>query len=433
MPRNDENATRSIFMAQWINWAVTMSAFVAVLALPFVVSKTWLPLPVAGMAYALLVFSRRLSNGERPGCVIILRYGISVLIWSAIVMEIINILNSNMLLDGMIDWSTSNHDIPYITCLILSPVMALVAAWHLLTKDKSNFCADCRARTGYTRGDNVVSRIYENESRYQLQMLLLVSLSLSAAQWWYYGAYYININMNRPDRFFFNIMPILVFLFMIVFMMMRYTNMSLIIGPMTAAQGRGSSVVRFLVLAGDRLLLSRNDNGRWDTPATADVLSRDFISESDASREFSRISDIGSFTLKFLYANKSHDNSTEIIHYAAFIDDDISDPRAGRLDGEWLTLDRLDRMMRSAQLSAELANEIFRIFTITMAWKTYTPDGRRRYPIKRYRPTFRLRDFKDWDVDYSDLKWLSVANNNEDRPFFRTRRLWRRLTGQTMK
>ena len=61
-----------------------------------------------------------------------------------------------------------------------------------------------------------------------------------------------------------------------------------------------------------------------------------------------------------------------------------------------------------------------------MAWKTYDRDGRRLYPIKNYRPTFRFRDFKTWDVDYNDLHWLDVATNNEDKPFYRLRRFWRK-------
>lgn len=64
-----------------------------------------------------------------------------------------------------------------------------------------------------------------------------------------------------------------------------------------------------------------------------------------------------------------------------------------------------------------------------MAWKTYDREGKRLYPIKHYRPTFRLRDLKDWDVDYSDTSWFAVAENNQDRPFFRTRKFWRKITG----
>ena len=117
--------------------------------------------------------------------------------------------------------------------------------------------------------------------------------------------------------------------------------------------------------------------------------------------------------------------SAEVIHYAAFVDKDST----GVLEGKWTSLDEIDRLMRRSRLSADMCDEVYRIFTVTMAWKTYSREGKRLYPIKHYRPTFRLRDFRDWAVDYEDPVWLDVASNNEDRPFYRTRRLWRRLTG----
>lgn len=431
MPRADQNATHRIFMSLWFNWAMTMLALCVTIFLAQIVSKAWMPLPVALLAYSLLVYSRRVSASS--GCVMILRYGMSVLIWTAIIMATINVLNSRMLLDGLIDWSNSNRDIPYITILIMAPVMFFSSLWHILIDRNSHFCDACRARNGHVQGNNVVSRIYDNESSYQLQVLLFVSATLTAVEYWYYFTYYININFNNPDRFFFVFMPLLIMAFMVVFMLMRYTNMSRIIGPMTIGESNDMSIVRYLVLAGDCLLLDKGVDGRWDTPASAEVEPISFLSEADATADFKRISDIDGASLRFLYANKTHSNTAQILHYAAFLDDNCHEAFTGRLRGEWFTLDMLDRMMRTADLSAELSNELYRIFTITMAWKTYTPEGRRRYPIKRYRPTFRLRDLKNWDVDYDDLHWFDVANNNEDRRFFRTRRLWQRLTGQSSR
>ena len=65
-----------------------------------------------------------------------------------------------------------------------------------------------------------------------------------------------------------------------------------------------------------------------------------------------------------------------------------------------------------------------------MAWKTYDENGYRRYPIKNYHPTFRLRDFGQWSVDYQDPVWLYVANFNQDKPMFHVRRLLRKLSGR---
>lgn len=64
-----------------------------------------------------------------------------------------------------------------------------------------------------------------------------------------------------------------------------------------------------------------------------------------------------------------------------------------------------------------------------MAWKTYDREGKRLYPIKHYRPTFHIGDLREWNVDYDDASWFDIAHNNEDRPFFRLRKLWRRMTG----
>ena len=63
-----------------------------------------------------------------------------------------------------------------------------------------------------------------------------------------------------------------------------------------------------------------------------------------------------------------------------------------------------------------------------MAWKTYDRNGRRLYPIRHYKPTFRLRDLRDWTVDYDDETWFDVAHNNEDRRFYKLRSLWNRVT-----
>lgn len=77
-------------------------------------------------------------------------------------------------------------------------------------------------------------------------------------------------------------------------------------------------------------------------------------------------------------------------------------------------------------MSPALGAEFRRIYTVTMAWKTYDYNGKRLYPIKNYKPTFRLKDFGEWNVDYDDPNWLNIAYNNEDRFMFRLRGLWRK-------
>ena len=61
-----------------------------------------------------------------------------------------------------------------------------------------------------------------------------------------------------------------------------------------------------------------------------------------------------------------------------------------------------------------------------MAWKTYDRNGRRQYPIRNYKPTFRFRDLAKWDVDYDDPLWREIAEFNEDKPLYRIRKFFRR-------
>lgn len=425
MPRKNLDATHRLLFSLWFSWTICMLAYAIVFNLAFVVDKHWMALPVLLLSYILLVYSRRTSTNGHPGCVMLLRTTVQVLFYTALIMEICVIVVHFNLLRHIPWFKATNDAIPFITCLILAPVMAIVTMWKLVAGQNSRFCAECRARNGYAPGTSVVSRVFESETRYQMQIVLMMSLGMAAVQWWYYFAFYININFNTPDHFFFNIMPAVIVLLSCVLMWMRYTNMTLMVGPMTEPDSNVGSVVRYLIVHDDSLLLHEDEHHRYDTPATADVDVRTFLSPEDAKKLFVKVSGLEDAKLRYLYSNKAFNMSAEVIHYAAFVDNDST----GVLEGKWTSLDEIDRLMRRSRLSADMCDEVYRIFTVTMAWKTYSREGKRLYPIKHYRPTFRLRDFRDWAVDYEDPVWLDVASNNEDRPFYRTRRLWRRLTG----
>ena len=86
----------------------------------------------------------------------------------------------------------------------------------------------------------------------------------------------------------------------------------------------------------------------------------------------------------------------------------------------------MSELINNKEMAPLFSAEFIRLYTIAMAWKTYTADGKRRYLIRNYVPTFRIRDIKNWDVDYNDIRWLDVARNNQDVPMYGLRRFWRR-------
>lgn len=410
----------------WANWLVAAGSIALALLLPRLMSKVWLPLPVFILGYFVAYYERAQIELRGRGCSAVLHVSALTLFWSAAIMVIINILNSRMLLDGMINWSNSNREIPYITCLIIFPVLTIMSLWVMMRGYSQNLAEGYRARSGILPGNGAVATLQSIETRFQVRSLLYVSLALNIVEWWYYIVYYINTNMNTPDVFFFNWMPISLFVVSLLFMSTRYRNLAAIIGPIAIQSREKGTSVRYIVISGDRILLALDNFGRWDTPAVTSIGKLDAHNETAIKSAFEKIAGIDNFVLRRLY-DTTIPGEIEILHYAVFLPDEMTFENWP--DSRWLSIDEIDRLIKSAQMGAEFTDEIYRIFTITLAWKTYDAEGRRIYPIKNYRPTFKIRDMKDWDVDYSDLRWLEVARNNQDRPFFRTRRLWRRLTG----
>jgi len=392
------------------------------------IPKAWLPLPVFVLAYIELVFLR--LSESRPGAknTAAIRVSVLTLFWTATVMLAINILNSRMLLNDYIDWSRANRDIPFVTCLIAYPILSFSSLWVMIRGNSRRSRIMPLVETSDIRPDNdVVSAIYNREGRYQVKLLLFLSIAMNIVEWWYYLEYYINVNMNTPDLFFFNYMPLMLYCLSLFFVWTRYQNLAAVIGPLAATERHRGTMVRFLVLAGDRLLLALNNHDRWDTPAITFINQLEANDNNRIRKAFSNVTGASDFQTRFLYNTGVDDNKIDIVHYAVFIPEESTIGDWGA--SNWFSLNQIDRMLKNAHLSAEISDEIYRIFTITMAWKTYDKDGRRLYPIKHYRPSFRLRDLKDWVVDYGDLSWLAVAENNQDRPFFHARKLWRKITG----
>ena len=426
MQYQSDTLTRTIVASLWVNWAIALGAIALELFLPRIMPKLWLPFPVFAIAFAELLYLRRQQAMEFSGCTAMLRVSTLTVFWSAAIMMLINILNSRMLLDDYIDWSATNKDIPFITCLIIFPTMIVMSLW-VMASGYSRSNSGFRDNEG-ARVNGVIASLFSREAHYQVHLMLTIAIGLSLVEYWYYFTYYINVSMNTPDVFFFNWMPICFYLCSLYFVWNRYRNIAAIIGPIASTARNQGVMLRYLVISGDRMLLAMNEYDRWDTPAITHLPTLDAANEGKVRKAFENISGNNDFQLKYLYDTGLSDMMADVRHYAVFLPEEAYKGKEGEMES-WFSLDQIDRFIKTARLSAELTDEIYRIFTITMAWKTYDAEGRRLYPIKHYRPTFRLRDLKDWTVDYNDISWLSVADNNQDRPFFHARRLWRKITG----
>lgn len=410
----------------WNNWAIGFGSIALVMLFSLFISKTWLPLVTLAMAYLLMIDLK--AESDRPkiaSCQLITWASVIVLFWSGIIMFVINLLLTRWFAGQIFDPQSFNPKHPYVCSLIIYPLAVGVTAFKLLRGHSLKYCRRCRARFGYYPVNGIIYTLYYKESRYQLRLMLSLSALLTVVDYLYYFLFYINVNYNSPDKFFFIVLPIAIYVLSLIYMSARYMSMTDEINEQFAGKPMRPmmTLVRYLIFAGDSIYLGKNADNLVDTPAKETVDRVEKFPVERASRDFAELSGIKDFDTKYLYSDIGYTNGANMQHFAIFLPEET---KIDALKGQWMTLDQINRQLGEGNVSVLLRGEIMRIYRMTMAWKTYDRNGHRLYPIKNYQPTFRIRDFKKWDLDYNDLGWLDIATNNEDRSFFKLRRFWRK-------
>lgn len=411
---------RSLFFG----YAVSAGFVALVLGASFLLNKTFMPVLLLILAYAVTAVTRASSAGRRQRCHRMVWTVQTTLVLSAFVMLLLLLSHVKLLFGDRFNTSHFNPVIPYVTCLVVQTAGALVSLYAIFMGRSLGVCRRCRRIYGDYDSDSLASTLFNDESEQQLRMYFWICFGAGVVQWAYFFVFFINVNFNSPDIFVFNFVPVAIYVLSLVYLGTRYYNIA---ETFKATSSGGTRVnrgaqLRFIVTNGDRMLLRENDAEEYDTPYKAEV----GFAKADDSRAMERFEAMGGpadSSMRYLYENVSP-GGEKTLHYAAFISEENSEKV--RRGGDWFTLYEVDRFLNSGRLAPMMANEIVRIYTITMAWKTYDRQGRRLYPIKHYKPIFRLRDFKDWDVDYNDSSWMQVSIENEDRPFFHARRFWRK-------
>ena len=412
------------------SWALSYGALTLPIIASLVLPQLWIPFVCLLGAWGLASASKA-SAGKATisTCTLIVRLAVRVLLLSSIIMLAIMLLCTSWGIPAIIHFRIYNEEIPFVICLIIYPVSTLMCVWWLYFGLADRQCRRCQQRNGYYAGDSIVATLYYQEARYQVRLLLLIAIVVGGAEYWYYFFRYINSDFNAPDRFFFHYMPVVVYLLSLAIMWSRYHSLSLLYMAVEDAHParRNRTIVRFLIFSGNEMLLHRRADDLMDTPVEY-VIARTNSIGNHAARTF--IEDklgIKDFILRYCYTNDGFANGSILIHYAVFTRPEDMEHLLGE-ENIWATPHMLDNALKNNLLAPVLANELYRIHTITMAWKTYDREGHRLYPVRHYRPTFRFSDMPSWNVDYDDETWFEVANNNEDRNFYNLRTLWRHLT-----
>lgn len=416
----------------WLNWALSAGSLAATLFCALFISKLWLPAVALGFQFLLMGRLRVIQEGRSSSCALMPYVATRILFITAVIMVAINFYCLHMVDPTLLNSGVVNPEIPYITILIMAPVTLLVTAVAYFRNNSLSVCFECHARFGRSSERGFLGSVFTREGRFQLRMLMLASLITTVYTWAYYFWHYSNVNYNSADIFFYIWIPIILYLFSLVNLAIRYVSIDAFYRKNIAGEANdhvASTLIRYIILCNDKVFLrpcGEDLDIKADTPAQTYIPYRERVNEYDAVTTFSRLVD-NAFrpNLRFLYENANFHIDCNILHYICVLESP-SELHGSGLDGEWFTQGELLHMVRNKEVAPMLVSEIERLYTVIMAFKTYDISGRRLYDIKHYKPSFRLHDIADLIVDYNDPQWLLVAKDNEDRPFFYFKRLWRR-------
>lgn len=413
----------------FFSWLITVVCFDGILWLGLFVSKVWLPFFVLGFMVVIMIISRSIKSRGNPWCYRMPAAAISTLLISALIMFIINII-----IKQGISWEPRwikpgevNPHIPYISSLVIYSVASFAAIWYLTIGMRAYVCVHCQIKNGNYNERGIISKLFLQESAIQLRTLLVMSALIATTDWIYYYVRYVNVNYNSADVFFFVGIPTVFTVLTIIYFYSRYNSMwrHYCVNPAMESIHGTSTSLRYIMIVGDHILLDPYNGMIVDTPAKCFIPFVTQVDQHKAEDTFRQLSGIKAPRISLAYESEETATLANTFHYLCFFDS-LQDLKGCKLPGQLYSLTRVTKMARKQILSPELRTELERIYTVAMTWKTYTPEGRRIYPVKKYRPSFRLRDIKDYNVDFNDRKWLVINVNNEDKRFFRLRRFWNR-------
>lgn len=427
----------SAILNLWLNWIVAVGALVIPVIMRVYLPELTIPAITFGVMGALILYDRFSLRGRWAVCPLLPSIAIWTLGISGILMIIISIIYSKGLINYISDAGLVNDHIPYLTILIVAPVLVGVILWSKFLGRRYSACQNCFITLGSESERGFLGKLFSQESKYQRNFLLAIAITEMILSWGYYIFFYINVNLNQPDKFFFGWIPVIMYAISVFYLGARYfTIWAYYFQDVEGSEKRhgASTAVRYLIVSGDNLYLSRSeefgdipDSSLIDTPASLVIDHRHHISAKEAESLFRDMSRLHTEKLdfRFVYVSKEASGKRNTFHFVCCPAEKDVMASSAFSKGKWYNLAQVERLLHNHDLSHMLASEIHRIYTVSMAWKTYDYEGRRLYKVKNYRPLFRLNGICDWEVDFNSTHWMNVARFNEDKPFFRLRRLFR--------
>lgn len=237
----------------WLNWIVACGALVLPNLVSVYTPAITVPLVTFLLAGLLRVYNHTSLRSRSAVCPLLPTIAIRSLVMSGIIMIGILISYTRGIVDQFFETELLNRQIPFLTVLIISPVTLTNVVWAMLRGHRYEACRKCRVLLGTETERGFIGSIFAQESRYQRSFLLAISAVLTLTSWAYYTSFYINVNINVPDKFFLGWVPVIFYLISIVYLATRYFTIWAYYYQTIESNDRvkgSSTIVRYLVKIG---------------------------------------------------------------------------------------------------------------------------------------------------------------------------------------
>lgn len=399
--------------------------------------------PIVGLAGAAFLFTL-LYNNKLRGNASCMMFPYS-LFFCLLVYSFISILANVMYIWGWLhipDEFIFFND-PYLPSLWFNPIMFFSLFVIFLRRKKLRFCIECRLNNGNHTDRGVFGSILNTESRVQLKNLLVLFGILTCVVWIYYLCVYTSINTNAKDRYVFFWISLIGIVTDIFYFLYRYYNLYLdlkendeLISPEEMHDMQAKTYLRYYVICDNKVYLNPEsqdatapDHIGIDTPYftkySADSVTTPMVQQTIRSMTGGKNGE-----LRFFFGRKTPDIAKHIVlRFFYFLDGKPEDYTDMNAPGGWFDFEEVKMVYNQRpDLMATLAiNDLTRLATIVITEKTYDEEGRRRYKLKHYKPSFDLIDVRDSNIDFQEDKWMKISEFNADKPFYKLRRMLQRL------
>ncbi len=322
--------------------------------------------------------------------------------------------------------------------LVLAPVSVLVAYLMKLRKTNNAFCIDCVLRNGNPYERALLGHFYSKENRMLVPRVVRVFVLVSVVVWLFFllnfllsdhtGRYWY----SDGNQFVYVCFPLLVVVIETIVLRFRYYLISLYYKADGQNDGSmlkdNTKIIRVLLIRRNSIYFVKKDDGKLDTPFVFEEQFSENASTAEVLGYMSnRIGTLPAEAVRFYYRYSDFIARRGVEHFFCFADDEETGAKLESLfgsDGVWLEKKDIEECFASHLFTDIAQSEIYRIYTVMLTSKKYDLNGRKKVKIKGYSPSFMIGELKDYNVDFSDNRWMMLSKFKKDNLFEVLRFFW---------